>query len=176
MMVMMMMMMNCFCGMVDQRKAEPYFQPGLLSEIVTIANLRHATSRVWTCAESEFRLWWMKLYSSDNHYTTASPTTLLYLRKIRWYWKVVSWKSTGLSAEQLTTRTAINNTLSPSIKWYQNSIFCFIFRGSCLKEKNGTFTSPNVIIILFFQIRCMITRFSFCFYFKEFLTWRCLIS
>ena len=28
-------------------------------------------SRVWTCAEPEFRLSWMKLCSSDNHYTTT---------------------------------------------------------------------------------------------------------
>ena len=41
------------------------------SEILTIANLRHDASRVWTCAEPEFRLSWMKLRSSDNHYTTA---------------------------------------------------------------------------------------------------------
>ena len=46
MMMMMMMMMNCFCGMVDRRKAEPYFQPGPLSESLTIANLRHAASRI----------------------------------------------------------------------------------------------------------------------------------
>ena len=47
-----------------------YFQPGPLSEILTIANLRHAASRVWTCAEPEFRLSWMKLCGSDNHFTT----------------------------------------------------------------------------------------------------------
>ena len=43
MMMMMMMMKNCFCGMIDRRKAfTPYFQPGQLSEILTIANLtRH---------------------------------------------------------------------------------------------------------------------------------------
>ena len=36
-----------FCGMVDRRKAfAPYFHPGPLSELVTIANLRHAASRV----------------------------------------------------------------------------------------------------------------------------------
>ena len=71
MMMMMMMMMNCFCGMVDRRKAEPYFQLGPLSEILTIANLRHAASRIWACAEPEFRFSWMKLCSSDNHYTRA---------------------------------------------------------------------------------------------------------
>ena len=30
-------------------------------------NLWHATSRIWTCAELEYRLSWMKLYRSDNH-------------------------------------------------------------------------------------------------------------
>ena len=49
---------------------KPYFQPGPLSEILTIANLWQAASRTWTCAEPEFRLYWIKLYSSDNHYTT----------------------------------------------------------------------------------------------------------
>ena len=56
---------------------KPYFQPGPLSEILTIANLRHAASRIWTCAEPEFRLCWMKLCSSDNHYTTA-PHRILF--------------------------------------------------------------------------------------------------
>ena len=38
----------------------------LTYEIFDIANIRHAASR--TCAEPEFRLNWMKLCSSDNHY------------------------------------------------------------------------------------------------------------
>ena len=50
---------------------KPYCQPGLPSEILTIANLQHAASRIWTCAEPEFRLHWMKLSSSDNHCTTV---------------------------------------------------------------------------------------------------------
>ena len=62
-------MMIWFCGMVDQRK--PYFQPRLLSEIDTIMNLRQAASRVWTWTEPESRVSWMKLCSSDTHYTTA---------------------------------------------------------------------------------------------------------
>ena len=48
----------------------PYFQLGALSEILTITNLWHPTSRIWTCTEPEFRFRWMKLHSSDNHYTT----------------------------------------------------------------------------------------------------------
>ena len=58
---------NCFCRMVDQQKVfMPYSQPESLPEILTITNLWHAMSRVWTCTESEFRLCWMKLWSSDN--------------------------------------------------------------------------------------------------------------
>ena len=66
------MMMNSFCGIVDRRNTfTPYFQSGPLSEIFNIANFRHPASRVLTCAESEFKLCWMKLCSSDNHFTTA---------------------------------------------------------------------------------------------------------
>ena len=45
----------------------PYFQLGPLTEIHNIANLWHATSMSWTCAEPKFRLSWMKLGSSDNY-------------------------------------------------------------------------------------------------------------
>ena len=39
--------MNCFCGIVDRRKTfTPYFQPGSLSEILTIANLRQPASKI----------------------------------------------------------------------------------------------------------------------------------
>ena len=65
--VFMMMMMNCFCKMVNRRKAfTPCFQLGPLSEILTIANLRHTARRVWTCAKSELRLCWRKLCNSDK--------------------------------------------------------------------------------------------------------------
>ena len=78
----MIMIMNCFCGMNDQWKAfMPYFQPGPLSEILTIANLWHAARSVWTWAKSKFRLCWMKLCSSDNHYTMAP------LKQIKETWK-----------------------------------------------------------------------------------------
>ena len=49
-----------------------YFQPGPLPEICTIVSIWHATSRIWTRVELEFRLSWIKLSSSDNHYTTLS--------------------------------------------------------------------------------------------------------
>ena len=47
MMMLIKIMINCFCGMVNRRKAfTPYFQSGPLPEILTISNLRHATGRV----------------------------------------------------------------------------------------------------------------------------------
>ena len=72
MMFMMMMMMNCFCGMVDWRK--------VFSLISSRDHCqRSSPSRIFdtpragfeACAEPEFRLCWMNLCSSHNHYTTA---------------------------------------------------------------------------------------------------------
>ena len=46
MMMMMKMMMNCFCDMVDRRKVFCLIPAGIMSEILTIANLRHAANRI----------------------------------------------------------------------------------------------------------------------------------
>ena len=64
------MLMNCFCGMVDQWKAfslissRDHYQrssPSWISEVLRAgSNLR----RTWVPA-------WLKLRSSDNHYNTA---------------------------------------------------------------------------------------------------------
>ena len=43
-----------------------------------------------------------------------------------------------LSAEKFTTPTTTDNSLSPSIKWYRNSDFSLVFKGSCSKQKNET--------------------------------------
>ena len=72
-MKMMIMMMNCFCGMVDRREAFSLIYSRdhcQRSSPSRISNTLRA-SRVWTCAGPEFRLSWMKLCSSDNHYITA---------------------------------------------------------------------------------------------------------
>ena len=64
--------------------------------------------------------------------------------------KIVSLKSKGLSAKKLTTPTTTDNSFSPSIKWYINSNFCLVFTGSCLKQKNSTYTRPYRIKFLLF--------------------------
>ena len=76
-MMMMMMMMDYLCGMVDRLKTFSLISSRDNWEILTTSNLRHPTSRIWTCAEPEFRLCWIKLWSSDNHCTTAPPHTQL---------------------------------------------------------------------------------------------------
>ena len=73
--LMMNKMMNCFCGMVGRQKAfsfnssRDHCQRSSPSQI--------SSSRVWTCAEPEFRLTWMKLSSGDNHYSTAHKKNIL---------------------------------------------------------------------------------------------------
>ena len=43
-----------------------------MSKIHTIELLWHAANGIWTCAEPGFRLSWMNLCSSNNHYTRAT--------------------------------------------------------------------------------------------------------
>ena len=76
-----------------------YFQPRPLSEICTIVNLWHGTRRIWTHVKLEFRLSWIKLSSSDNHYTMLSHYS-------------VSFKQ---SFSTLSLRTKIRNTQSSFI-------------------------------------------------------------
>ena len=66
-----MMMMNCFCGMVDRQKAFSLISSWDHCQRSSPLQISDAVSRVWTYAEPEFRLSWMKLCICDNHYTTA---------------------------------------------------------------------------------------------------------
>ena len=65
--------------------------------------------------------------------------------------KVVSSKSKDLSGKKLTTPTTKDKSVSASIKWYENSNFCLIFKDSCLKKKSATFTPPNILTFLLFM-------------------------
>ena len=64
-------LMNCFCGMVDRRKAFSFISSRDHCQRSSPSRISDTLSRVWTCAEPEFRLSWMKFCSRDNHYTTA---------------------------------------------------------------------------------------------------------
>ena len=76
MMMMMMMMMNCFCGMLADKRCLALFSAGTIVRNPHNRGSPHATGRFWTWAESDFRLTWMKLCSSDKHYTTQPPWVL----------------------------------------------------------------------------------------------------
>ena len=74
---MMMMIMNCFCGMVDQQEAfcQRSSPSPILSKIIP-------ASIIWMFAELELRLRWIKLSSSDNHYTMTPLKGSLILNMI----------------------------------------------------------------------------------------------
>ena len=66
---MMMMLMNCFCDIVDQQKAfslisgQNHWQRSLPLWIW------HVMSRICIWTKPKFKLWWIELSSSDKHYT-----------------------------------------------------------------------------------------------------------
>ena len=78
----------------------PLFQPRPLTENLTIANLRHAASRVWTWAEPEFRLYWMKLCSCGNHYNTNNGR-VVYVFRLKYsfqdFFKIVTLSTQGIN-------------------------------------------------------------------------------
>ena len=55
----------------------------------------------------------------------------------------MSWKYESLSVEKRTTPTSANDSIFPSIKWYRNSNFYLVFKGSCLKQTNKKSPTPN---------------------------------
>ena len=54
--------------------------------------------------------------------------------------KVCWWKNL-----LFTTSFITDNSLSPTTKWNEDSKFCLIFKGSCLKQKNVTYAPNNRI-------------------------------
>ena len=50
-----------------------------------------------------------------------------------------------MSTEKLTTPTTTDNGLSTSIKWYENSNFCWIVKNSGLNQKSATCTALKIL-------------------------------
>ena len=59
--------------------------------------------------------------------------------------KLYHGDSQGSSAEKPTTPTTSDKSLSSTIKLHEDSKFCLIFKGSCSKQENATFTANNRI-------------------------------
>ena len=55
------------------KRGEPYLLKEPFLEVLFIANLQHAIKRIWTFTESEFILFWRKLWGTDNYYTVLAP-------------------------------------------------------------------------------------------------------
>ena len=66
--IMIMKMMNCFCGMVDRRKVYSLISSRDHCQRSSPSGISVAPR---AGSEPEFKLSWMKLRSSDNRYTTA---------------------------------------------------------------------------------------------------------
>ena len=67
MMMMMMMMVNCFCGIIDQQKAFSLISSPDHCQRSWPSQISHMQQAGFEPEQS-----WMKLCSSNNHYTTAS--------------------------------------------------------------------------------------------------------
>ena len=62
------------------------------------------------------------------HFYLIFQTLYYSLKRLGDTEKVVSWKSKDLPAKKRTTAITTDDFLSPSIKWYENSNFCLVFK------------------------------------------------
>ena len=68
---MMMMMMSCFCGMVDRRTAFSFISSHDHCQRPSPSRISDTPRAGFEPHRTEFRFSWIKLCSSDDHYTTA---------------------------------------------------------------------------------------------------------
>ena len=66
--------------------------------------------------------------------------------------KDVSLKSDGFSAKKFTTLTTTDNIPSRSIKWYRNSNFCLVLKGSWLKQKKTAYDALNRVDLFVYEL------------------------
>lgn len=70
---------------------------------------------------------------------------IYYILRLTSAGNVTAWISKGLSTENFVTPTTSNNSLSATVKWYEDSNFCLVFIGSCLKQGKASLTPLNII-------------------------------
>ena len=114
-------LMNYICGMVDLRKTfTPYYQPRPLSEILTIANLRHPASRVWTYTDSAFRL--VKWSCAVVIITTSTEIKSIMISQLETLWW--TWWHHKKNLRKSKKSKKIYENLQKLIKIYwQNNLF-----------------------------------------------------
>ena len=127
---------------------KPYFHPGPMSQILNVANLSHAASRIWTYAELDFRLYWMKLCSRCKVVVITTPQRhgLTYFVSILLCFSIlfgilqVLLQSTGDKIKK-TFLTCAKSTLSSLSKWYVSSNLKMATLRSCWYHSSGVFNS-----------------------------------
>ena len=59
----------------------------------------------------------------------------------------MSWKSKGISPESIKPPTASDNSLTPTLNYYDDFKVRVKFTRSCLKQPNFTYTHKNIVSI-----------------------------
>lgn len=70
---------------------------------------------------------------------------IYYILRLTSAGNVTTWISKGLSTENFVTPTTSNNSLSATVKWYEDSNFCLVFIGSRLKQEKATFVCLEML-------------------------------
>ena len=70
---------------------------------------------------------------------------IYYILRLTSAGNVTAWISKGLSNENFVTPTTSNNSLSATVKWYEDSNFCLVFIGSRLKQEKETFVCLKML-------------------------------
>ena len=74
--------------------------------------------------------------------------------------------------KNLPTPTTADNNLFPSIKWYENSNYCLICKGSYLTQKNATFNPLNrTSFFIFYELGIWSWLSNSNFILKDYLFW-----
>ena len=148
-----MKMIDCFCGMVDQRKVFSLISSqDHCQRSSPLQTCKHAASRIWTCAEPEFKICWKKLCSIDHNYTMAPHNHY-----------------TTAPLKRTITLKGDNNAKKRSKKLtFKNSAPI----RSCMSKINNTFVDNaedlNIVMpmynLLKYSDNCSMTSGSFCNY------------
>ena len=73
-------------------------------------------------------------------------TTLLYFNSTKKFSKKLYFRNLKVCwLRKITTPFNTDNSLSATIKWYEDSKFFLTFKGNCLNQNNATYTPPNRI-------------------------------
>ena len=95
-------------------------------KLATKAELKAEQDKIVTRQIYDLSLFTGQSYFNNDGAQIYLILQLLYytLKRLGGTEKVVSLKSNGMSTRKCTTLTTTDNSLSPSIKWYENSNLC----------------------------------------------------